>query len=283
MIKLIRAELLKVRTTNLWWIFLILLVGLTTLAFGLAALQAHQYLHETLQLPPGMNPQRAAEIRQQWEAQRNVPGQAANLYTAGQYFGLLFVLILGVLVVTNEFFHQTATATFLTMPRRTRVVLAKLSAAVGIGVAFWLVATVLDLIGGLLFLQGEGYGSQLDHGSVWRSILLNLLGYAIWTIVGVGLGTLIRSQIGAVVLAIVIYFVTGTVAQFVATVLDQVLRWHWAPKALVALPGMASSLMTEGISLPGNPPQWVGAAVLVGWGLVAGLIGTALTRSRDIG
>jgi hypothetical protein len=29
MIKLIRSELRKIRTTNLWWIFLILVVGFT--------------------------------------------------------------------------------------------------------------------------------------------------------------------------------------------------------------------------------------------------------------
>ena len=31
-----------------------------------------------------------------------------------------------------------------------------------------------------------------------------------------------------------------------------------------------------------SPPQWVGAVVLIGYGVVAGLVGTALIRRRDI-
>jgi hypothetical protein len=30
------------------------------------------------------------------------------------------------------------------------------------------------------------------------------------------------------------------------------------------------------------PPWWVGALVLIGWGVVMGLIGTLITRKRDI-
>jgi ABC-2 type transport system permease protein len=282
MIKLVRGELLKVRTTNLWWIFLILMVVFTGLAFAVAALQAHQYLNESMPHLAGMSPARAQQFREQWEAQRNVPGQAASLYTAGQFFGLLFVMILGALVITNEFFHQTATTTFLATPKRTRVVLSKLSTAVAIGAQFWLVATLLDVIGGVIFMQAEAFGPQFDHWVVWRAVLLNLLGYAIWTVVGFGLGVLVRSQIATVILGIVIYFATGGIAQTIAQVLDATLNWHWALKAVVVLPATASSLMIEGTKLPGNPPQWVGAVVLVGWGVLAGLVGTALTRRRDV-
>ena len=35
--------------------------------------------------------------------------------------------------MTNEFFHQTATTTFLTTPHRTAVILAKLVAAIVLG------------------------------------------------------------------------------------------------------------------------------------------------------
>lgn len=278
MIKLVRSELLKVRTTNLWWIFGILLVAFTALSFTVSALTAHFTL-KNVPDTSGMTADQKAQV----VAASHVDNQAANLYTAGQYFGLLFVLILGVLVVTNEFFHQTATSTFLTMPKRSEVIVAKLMAAVGIGAAFWLIATVLDVVAGVVFLRAEGFDSQLGVGAVWRSILLNLLGYAIWTIVGVGLGALIRSQIATVIIAIVVYFATGTVAQGVAAILSTTLHWDWAPKAIVALPASASQLMIQGgHSIPGTPPQWLGAVILIAWGVVAGVIGTMLTRRRDI-
>lgn len=278
MIKLVRSELLKLRTTNLWWIFLILLVGLTAISFAYAAITAHFLLTSSPGDFSGMSSDQQASM----VAERSPAAQAANLYTSGQYFGLLFVMLLGALVVTNEFFHQTATSTFLTTPRRSRVIAAKLAAALLLGAVFWLVATLLDVIAGSIFLGTEGYGTLLGHGSVWHAILLNLLGYVIWAMVGVGLGALIRSQIATVIIGIVIYFVTGTLAQTIASGLSYGLGWHWLPKAIVALPASASSLMIEGADLPGNPPQWVGAVVLIAWGVVAGVIGTLITRRRDV-
>lgn len=267
MIKLVRSELLKVRTTNIWWIFTILLVGMVALSFLLNAAQAAFYLGN-----PTADP-----------GQSHPDVQAASLYTSGQYFGLVFVMILGVLVVTNEFFHQTATTTFLTTPKRTVVILAKLVAAVGIGIVFWLVATVLSVVSGALFLTAEGYGAQLGVGSVWRSILLNLLGYVIWAIVGVGLGALIRSQIATVIIGVVAYFVTGTVAQVTAEVLKATLHWGWATKAVMILPATASQLMIQGNGEFSDwLPQWAGAVILIGWGVAAGIVGTAITRTRDI-
>ena len=268
MIKLVRSELLKVRTTNIWWIFAILLVGFTGLSILGNILSISV---ESSRSPGGAIPS------------GQLHDLAASMYTSGQYFGLLFVLILGVLVVTNEFFHQTATTTFLTTPRRTSVITAKLVGALLIGLVFWLVATVLSVLVGVIYLSAKGYGTQLDVGSVWRAIALNLLGYMIWTVVGIGVGALIRAQIAAVIVGIVGYFVTGTVAEGVAFLLSQALHWHWAPKVLVVLPGMASSVMINGGGdLPGSPARWLGGVILVGWGVVAGLIGTALTRTRDI-
>ena len=50
----------------------------------------------------------------------------------------------------------------------------------------------------------------------------------------------------------------------------------------VVVPTTASQLMISGTELPGNPPRWVGAVVLVGYAALLGLIGTLLTKRRDI-
>ncbi len=80
---------------------------------------------------------------------------AANLYTSGQFFGALFVMLLGTLIVTNEFSHQTATTTFLTTPHRTAVILGKLIAGVAVAAFFWLITTVLNVIAGAVFLSTQ--------------------------------------------------------------------------------------------------------------------------------
>jgi hypothetical protein len=50
---------------------------------------------------------------------------AAGLLAAGQFLGVMLAMLLAVLVVTNEYAHQTATATFLTKPHRGAVIAAK--------------------------------------------------------------------------------------------------------------------------------------------------------------
>ena len=110
---------MKIRTTNVWWLF------------GSARSPCRSGAGRSLdQLRWQRRHGRSAANRRTriaggaGRAGRSrgsqVAALAANIYTSGQFFGLLFVMLLGMILVTNEFFHQTATATFLTTPQRTR-------------------------------------------------------------------------------------------------------------------------------------------------------------------
>jgi ABC-type transport system involved in multi-copper enzyme maturation permease subunit len=275
---LVRSELLKLRTTSTWWLFGLGALLMLVLAFVFNALNAHFILTNANNVPQGMSPDQAA----QFQARADVVFQAANLYTSGQFFGLLFVMLLGIVVVTNEFHHQTATTTFLTTPRRTAVVIAKLVTAALVGGGFWLVTTALTIPATMIFLSGEGVANHFGDRAVTRAILLNLLAYTLWGIFGVGFGVLIRSQIGATVTAVVLYLVGTTAAGIIFALLQQWLKIDWITKLQVIVPSIASSLMISGTALPGNPPQWVGAAVLIGYAVVTGTIGTLIIRTRDI-
>ncbi|MFR9778377.1 ABC transporter permease subunit [Micromonospora sp. MS34] len=274
---LVRSELLKIRTTATWWLFGIGALVTLALAFLVNAINANFSLSGAQDLE-GVSPEQAEQIR----AASSEVYQAANLFTSGQYFGLLFVLLLGILVVTNEFYHQTATTTFLTMPRRTVVVGAKLVTAALSGALLWLVTTVLTVPATLIFFSVKGWDAHFGSWDVTRAILLNLLAYVLWGILGVGFGVLIRSQIGATVTAVVLYLVGTTAANLVFFLLQQWLKQDWISKLAVIVPSTASQLMISGTELPGNPPQWVGAAVLIGYAAVTAAVGTAIMRRRDI-
>jgi ABC-2 type transport system permease protein len=281
---LVRSEFRKILTTNTWWLFLVAVVALTAASFAFNALQAHSILHAPPpQLPPNMPPDQQRQIQASYAARINPAFQAAALYTSGQYFGLLFVLLLGILVVTNEFFHQTATATFLVTPRRTWVIAGKLTATI-VSAALLCVGTMaLCVVAGIVFLQIDGEGFALTDPAVVRALLLNLLAYAIWAVFGVGFGTLIRSQLAAVIVALALYLVASQVAAAIIQLVAFLTHADWVQKLTVAVPSVASQVMITGADLPGSPPQWLGAVVLVAYAVVAGTIGTLLTRSRDIG
>src|SRR5690606_23849466 len=100
-LRLIRAELLKIRTTSTWWWLALGALAATVVALAFNMFFAYQIFH---------NPE--------FFGGEDVGGMAdpsyhaGNIYTSGQFFGLMLVMLLGILMVTNEFFHQTATATF---------------------------------------------------------------------------------------------------------------------------------------------------------------------------
>lgn len=110
----------------------------------------------------------------------------------------LLALILGILAVTTEFRHGTITQTFLATPVRERVVASKLLAAVVAGLALGVGAIVVTLAIGLPWSSARGYEVGLDGGSAAH--FLRLLGvYAFSAALGVGIGALVRNQVGAVV------------------------------------------------------------------------------------
>jgi hypothetical protein len=197
-------------------------------------------------------------------------------------------VILGGLIVTNEFFHQTATTTFLTTPHRTSVIMNKLGAAIVLAFAFWAISAVLDLAVGMTFFGVKGYSLSLGDWPVVRSILMNLLAYVLWAILGVGFGVLIRSQLGTAITSAILYLLSFPLAfAFFALVRQFIIKQDWVWDYIVGVPAVASQVMISPERLtfgPGStgPDWWVGALVLVGYGILAGTIGTLITRKRDI-
>ncbi|MDG4769280.1 ABC transporter permease subunit [Solwaraspora sp. WMMD792] len=272
---LVRSELLKITTTATWWVF-----GLIYLPLWAVTLLVNYVQTSVLSDPERFGPT-TPENDEVLSAVSEAPALAANLYTNGQFFGLLVVMLLGVIVVTNEYFHQTATTTFLTSPRRTEVVLAKLAAASLLGFVFWLITTVVNLIAGALVLATFDIGPEFGSGAVWEAVGLNGLAYLLWAIFGVGFGVLIRSQLGATVSAILLYLggYLGT-AIILATLASRFGDWISDLQWLV--PSIASQLMVAGTDLPDSPPRWTGALILIAYALLTGIVGTVITRRRDI-
>lgn len=276
--RLLRAELLKIRTTNAWWLFALIALVLTGLTFLINMWQAGFALDHPELVTQGANERQADQARASLEAV-NI---AANLSTSGQFLSLLVVLVLGIVVVTNEFFHQTATTTFLTTPRRSAVIAAKLVAGALFGALIWLINTLFTMPLTAFFLASRDLSVQLTDGAVVRAVLLNLLAYVLWAVLGVGFGVLLRSQIAATVTGIILYLAGFIGALVIFTVLASQLDAPWLLEWQVIVPSIASQLMVSGTELPGNPPQWLGAVILLGYATVAAAIGTLIVRTRDI-
>jgi ABC-2 type transport system permease protein len=279
----VQAEIMKIRTTKVWLLFLIGAVLVTVWALLRNGAGHHYELYPPLdQLPADQRAQTAA-LAAQARTYSGHAAIAADMMTSGQFFGVLFALLIGVLVVTNEFFHQTATATFMTNPHRTTVIMAKLAAAVTFAVLFWLISTVLDLGTTLIYLNSQHVSVSVTDWVVVRSVLLNLLAFGMWAIFGLGLGTLVRSQIGAVITGMAAYLIGLAAVAIIFRLIYNFYHHDWVLQATVIAPAVASAVMTTPGRLdPQAAPQWVGLLVMIGYSIVLGGTGILLTRRRDI-
>jgi ABC-2 type transport system permease protein len=164
--------------------------------------------------------------------------------------GAVLVLIVGILISAGEYRHGTAADTFLTTPRRQRVVAAKLAVAALVGLAAGILTSAACVgVAGLLY-QAKGTAFPFDDGEVWLTLAGTLAYTTLFAVLGVAVGTLVRNQVLAV---------AGTLAWI--TVLEHILInlapdiGKWLPaaagQAIVRTPldGLPSPLAADGLLL----------------------------------
>src|SRR6185312_8309380 len=154
--RLLNAELFKLRTTAIWWIMGIILIPLYAASVGFNWLSSYA-------LTTGQADGGASDAQAQVDAVSQPINIATNLYTTGQYMGVLIVLLLSAIIVTSEFFHLTATTTFLVTPRREAVILAKFGAAIIVSLIVWALTTLLNLLIVPIVMDALNLGSQIGE------------------------------------------------------------------------------------------------------------------------
>jgi hypothetical protein len=244
---LVRAELLKVRTTRAPYFLALAGVLLSMLGVLGNALTAGQQT-----LPPLTDPAMA----------RTVYASAGGVTS--------LIPVIGILIMTTEYRFMTVTSTFLVTPRRGRVVTAKMVAAALVSALIGAVSVILSFALAAVIL------SVKTHAAVPATTQLQiaggvLLSCALYGILGVSVGALIKNQVAAVVVALVWTFV---VEALVVALLPSVGKW---------LPAGANNAILQG-SRPGASflPVWGGALVLVGYAVVLALVAARTTLRRDV-
>ncbi len=183
-------------------------------------------------------------------------------------FGDVIAVILGVLVVTWEYRHDTITETFLVEPRRERVIAAKAAAAMVTGAL--LTAAALAVALAIAFAWIGDDPSVSFNGHIWGSGGRLVVSAAIYGAIGVGLGAIVRGQALAIVLVFVWFLI---VEPLVKGLYDEVGR-YLPGSALTELAGQSGSEahLSTGAA--------VGMAILYWIGFVA--VGAFLTVRRDV-
>jgi ABC-2 type transport system permease protein len=257
-VQAVRVELLKLLTTRMWWGLLIGAAG-TVLAITALTVFGYSTAPDTFDLRSG------PVLR--------------NLYSFGFGWGQIFVIILGVIAMAGEYRHKTITGTFLATPNRGLVVTAKMLALVVAGIGYGIVLTLANLLTTVVVLGARGYGPGLGADGVVRTLLLSVLGLGVFGVLGVGLATLIRNQIAAIVVALALQFVVQPLAQILAQLNET------TSEIAQFLPGSAAGSLISGYTGGEDVnmlPWWGGGLVLLGYAVLFAVIGWALTTRRDV-
>ncbi|MGY1680476.1 ABC transporter permease [Geodermatophilus sp. SYSU D01176] len=258
MTALVRAEWTKLLTTRVW---IGLLLGACVLVTGFVVLFtsfAGGTPGNGQGGPPGGLPPVGTEQFEQL------------VLAIGANVTVLF-LILGIIGMTQEYRHRTATPTFLTTPRRGRVVVAKLTAYALVAVPFALVVLAVNYGAAAVAAGARGAVPALT-GDNLRVLASSGLALVIYTVIGVGLGALVRNQVGAIVGGLVYLFVVESIVRQISAIAG---AYKW-------LPGGALEALTATFQGPDLLEPWQGGLLLLGYGLVAALLGTLLAVRRDV-
>jgi len=258
---LTRAELKKITTTRLWWGLLFGVVLWTALWAVFTAAFA------------GVEPGGGQPASPSLDTAESIRAVYATAAFTGAY---IFAMILGITGMTGEYRYQTITPTFLVYPRRQAIVAAKMAAHLVLGVGYGVVGVLSALLFGGVTIVIRGYGLGLGMEGVWSAIGLTVVAVAIWTLVGIGIGTLIRNQIVAIIVAV---FITFLVEPLVSVLLNA-----------LELGEVAKFLPTSASTALLSPPDmgfvyldwWSGGLVLLGYAVVFAGAGMLLSVRRDV-
>jgi ABC-type transport system involved in multi-copper enzyme maturation permease subunit len=176
----------------------------------------------------------------------------------------IFLLILGIRAVTDEYRHGTMTPTLLAVPRRPRLVAAKVISLAGSGVVVASLATTA-LIGAAMTVTALN-DTTLGPGS-WPMFAGIILSGALWPVIGVGIGFIVRGQVAAIVGGIV--WLMG---------IEEMVRGRLGDLAGY-LPGQAGL----GLAVSPSPKYLWGSALILGaYAAGTAAAGAMLLRWRDV-
>lgn len=244
MTALVRAELLKLRTTR------------TTVLLTIGAVAFAAFLGFVSAAVAGGdgNPRLgSADMIERLVGVSAIPAAAA--------------VVVGVLLAAGEFQHGTITGTFLVTPRRTRVVAAKAVAMAAGAVALTVAMVVASVAGAVPRIVADGADVHVDAAGVATTVGGLVAAAALLGAVGVLLGLLVRSQAAALmVVAAWALVLEGIVDVIVGGGLRD-----W-------LPGGAASTLVGG----GDQGRALAGIVVAGWTAAVAAVATPVVARRDV-
>ena len=244
--RLLRAELRKLTSTKMPWVFFAVLVVI-------AAINAIAVVFGT-----DIDGSRAFVSTA--DDQQSLMAFAAN--------SLMGATLFGAMAVAREYGYGAVVPTFLAnRPRRHRAALAQFSAIAVVGSILGCIGGALTMIAVALALPTTDYGFLVPADVVGRLLLSSLYCGATGAVLGAGIGSIVRNTGGAVAGAVLVLIVAPPLVVQLASGTGP-----WMPSTLAnVLSGVMSDVST---------PAAVGGLAV--WAIVPAAIGLLAVQRLDV-
>jgi ABC-2 type transport system permease protein len=222
----------------------------------------------------------------------SVPAAITHQFAvAGLMIGGLLWASAVIVATAGEFASHSIVSTFSAVPTRTPVYVAK---ALTAGLVGFVAAVIIHLISALLVVAlfaAFGFDAEFGGGDAVGEALLSGVYVLVLTWMAIGLGALMRSTAGAiVVLAIFVYLVTSVVQGFTSFVDQAWLTWIANHLPTAAVDGLRPSMTSLLGDLEGSGFGGLGQSIAtwdswltVGfWGLVPLVLGGLAFKRRGV-
>lgn len=251
MTRLIRAEFLKLRSTQVWFWLLLAAVALSALI-----------VIGSLASSGGV--ENGSDV--------------ADMFSSAS-IGYVVIFVLGVLGVTTEFRYQTITPTVLATPSRWTLITAKMISYAILGLLYAAACLFVQLAIAIPWLSVKGVDYSLGSDHIPQALLGVLIVLALFGVIGLGAGALLKNQIVAVTVGVI----------FLVALQNIFLAIPGVKHIYPYLPGGAvNSIVTVGSSHQDDYngvhllPSAGGVVVLLLWALIPAILGAGITMNRDI-
>ena len=245
------SEWTKLRSVRSTWIIIVLAI---TLSIGFSALIA---------LVQGVT-------FDDWSPQEQTVFDPLINSTSGLLFGLILMIVFGVIAVTSEYSSGTIRTTFIATPKRLRVLAAK---TLIVGLLGIIIAAII--MPAMVFVSQMIFGAYVmetvsagDEGVMRLILSFILAGGLIYTLIPLAIGFILRGTASAITLSIGLFFLPWMLAPLLPNwVQENVIRFL-PDIAMDSLGGVTASTSTMYLSQ--TPAIITIAAWLVGSLLLAG-------------
>ena len=252
--RVVRSEWTKLRTLRSTWITLLIALALS---LGFAALIGANLGNagQNGGGPPGA-----------------VLADPASTILGSTLFASLVLGVLGAMAASTEYSTGTVRATLTAVPRRLPVLGAKVLVLVAVSAVAGAVLTAGAYWLGSSLLSG-GLSTTWSDPGVWAALIGNV-GYLVAvTLLGLGLGTVLRSTAGSITVLVAVVFLLPTILQFITT--------DWVQTVNDYLPGTAGSSLQATKEAGAALSRGTASLVAGLWALVPVGVAGVLLKRRD--